>query len=246
MDEQIKIPVPLINEGESESDGGQLAYFLEQQAQVLNPALLIIYGGGGHAKSLIDLIQSLETWKIAGIVDDRLDPGSLILGIPVLGGGEILPSLRARGIRYAVNAVGGIGDINPRLEVFAKLRNAGFSFPTVCHPRGFIEPSAKVGDGCQVLFGSYVGSDVRLGFGCLLNSGVILSHDCLLGDYVNISPGSTLAGSVTIGEKSMVGMGVTINLGLTIGAGVSIGNSAVIKADVPEGVHIRAGAIWPQ
>jgi UDP-3-O-[3-hydroxymyristoyl] glucosamine N-acyltransferase len=40
-------------------------------------------------------------------------------------------------------------------------------------------------------------------------------------------------------------MGVTINLGVKIGRGVRIGNSAVVKADVPDGAIIRAGAIWP-
>ena len=206
---------------------------------------LILYGGGGHAKSLIDLIHSEGRWTIAGIVDDRLEPGSNVLGVTVLGNDRILPELWHKGIHHAVNAVGGIGDVGSRLAVFQKLREAGFQMPTILHPHAFVEPTATVADGCHLLYGVYIGSDSHVGFGCLLNSGVILSHDCILADYVNLSPGAILAGAVSIGERAQIGMGVTINLGLHIGAGVRVGNSAVIKADVPEGVMIHAGEIWP-
>ena len=206
---------------------------------------LIIYGGGGHAKSIIDLIRAEGKWNILGIVDDHLEPGSNILGVSVLGSGDMLPDLRQAGIVYAVNAVGGIGDVDARVAVFDRLRSNGFILPSVFHPHAFIEPTAHVAEGCHLLYGVYVGSDSRVGFGCLLNSGVILSHDCVLEDYVNLSPGAILAGSVTIGEQAQVGMGVTINLGLHIGAGARVGNSAVIKADVPDHALVHAGEIWP-
>jgi sugar O-acyltransferase (sialic acid O-acetyltransferase NeuD family) len=206
---------------------------------------LIIYGGGGHAKSLIDLIHAEGRWTIIGIVDDRLEPGSSVLGIPVLGGASILRELQVSGVQHAVNAVGGIGDIQSRVSIFERLRSDGFILPTVIHPHAFIEPSARVGEGSHILYGAYVGSDVRIGFGCLLNTGVILSHDCSLGDYVNLSPGAILAGDVAIEDQAQVGMGVTINLGIHIGARARLGNSAVVKADVPAEGVVHAGEIWP-
>ena len=210
-----------------------------------DPSTLIIYGGGGHAKSLIDLIRAEGKYKIAGILDDGVAAGTSVMGVPVLGSGELLPQLRQKGIDKAVNAVGGIGSITPRLAVYEKLKAAGFSFPTVIHPRAFIEPGAKVGEGAQVFFNAYVGSEVEIGFGCIINTGAILSHDCILGDYVNISPGAILAGAVTVKERSLVGMGVTINLHVTIGAGARVGNSAVVKADVPDNAVVHAGSVWP-
>jgi len=79
-----------------------------------DPTALLIYGGGGHAKSLIDLIRRMGSFAIAGILDDSIAAGTLILDVPVLGGGELLPALRRKGIFQAVNAVGGIGSIAPR------------------------------------------------------------------------------------------------------------------------------------
>jgi acetyltransferase EpsM len=210
-----------------------------------DPSALIIYGGGGHAKSLIDLIRAEGIYNIAGILDDGVAAGTSVMGIPVLGNGELLPEIRQTGIDKAVNAVGGIGSITPRLAVYKKLEAAGFNCPTVIHPRAFIEPSAKIGAGGQIFFNAYIGSEAQIGFGCIVNTGAILSHDCILNDYVNISPGAILAGAVTIKERSLVGMGVTINLHVTIGAGARVGNSAVVKADVPDNAVVHAGSVWP-
>jgi sugar O-acyltransferase (sialic acid O-acetyltransferase NeuD family) len=212
----------------------------------LDPRALVIYGGGGHAKALIELIESEGKFQVKGILDDHVAAGSKLFTAPVLGGGEMLARLKAQGIGFVVNAVGGIGDITPRLRIYEHIAAAGLLVPSVIHPRAYIEKSAKVATGAQVFFNAYIGSDTSVGFGSIINTGAILSHDCVLGDYVNISPGAILAGAVTVGERSLIGMGVTINLGVKIGSGVRIGNSAVVKADVPNNSIVRAGAIWPE
>lgn len=229
------------------------AYSQESMTEVLplsettfGPNALIVYGGGGHGKAVIDLVRSLNTFEIVGIVDDRLPVGSEVLGVPVLGGGEILESLVSRGVRLAANAIGGIGNITPRVEVFDKLKAAGFSFPTLVHPSAVVEPSARLDAGVQIFPHAYVGSDAEIGFGCILNIAALAPHDCVLEEVVNLSPGVMLAGRVYIGKHTLIGMGVTINLDLNIGAGARIGNGATIKADVPDGGVVRAGHIWPE
>ena len=214
-------------------------------AHKIDPKAVVIYGGGGHCKSLIELIEAEAKYRVTGILDDHLEPGSKVLGVPVLGSGDFLTRLKAQGVGMCINAVGGIGDIVPRLRIYQKIKAAGLNVPSVVHPRAYVEKSAQMMGGEQVFFNAYIGSDVSVGFGCIVNTGAILSHDCVLGDYVNISPGSILAGAVTVGERSLIGMGVTINLGVKIGSGVRIGNSAVIKSDVPDNGIVRAGMIWP-
>jgi sugar O-acyltransferase (sialic acid O-acetyltransferase NeuD family) len=214
------------------------------EEQPLDPQALIVYGGGGHGKSLIELARAMGGYRIEGVLDDALPAGGTILGAPVLGGGEALPGLYRRGVRQAVNAVGGIGNLAPRLRVFERLAQAGFRCPAVIHPTAFIEASAQVADGAQVFPHAYVGSDVRLGFGCIVNTGAIVSHDVTLGETANVSPGAMLAGGVTVGARVLIGMGVTVNLGVTIGEGARIGNGATIKNDVPAGGVVRAGTVW--
>jgi len=211
-----------------------------------DPTAMIIYGGGGHGKALIELIRASSTYRIHGIIDDGLDKSKTVMGFPVLGGADVLPEVYAQGIHLAVNAVGGIGNLNSRLSVFQKLAEAGFSCPILIHPSAVVEASAILSPGVQVFSHAYVGSEARLGFGVIVNTSAVVSHDCNLGDYANISPGALLAGDVQIGDGVLVGMGVTINLGVRIGAGARLGNSATVKDDVPEGGIVRAGTTWPQ
>jgi len=215
------------------------------QIGVYPPNALIVYGGGGHGKSLIELIRAAEEYRVVGLVDDGLPPGSEILGVPVLGGAEILPRLRRDGLQLAVNAVGGIGNLAPRLKVFERLAQSGFTIPTVVHPTALIEASAELAAGVQVMPFGYVGSSSRIGFGCIINTRAVVSHDCELGEYVNLAPGAVLAGGVQVGARTLIGMNVTINLEVRIGSGARIGNGATVKSDVPENGVVRAGTIWP-
>ncbi len=211
----------------------------------IDPEAIIIYGGGGHGKSLIELIRAAGHIQIAGIIDDGKSIGSSILNIPVIGHKDHLQMLYQKGFRLAVNAVGGISNLADRVSVFESLQSVGFSCPTVIHPTAWIEQSAMIGDGSQIFPHAYVGSDSKLGYGVIINTGTIVSHDCGLGDYVNLSPGAILAGEVKIGSSTLIGMGVTINLQVRVGEHCRIGNGATIKRDVPPNTIIHAGAIWP-
>lgn len=207
---------------------------------------LLIYGGGGHGKSLIDLIRVHERYEILGVIDDGLGAGTKIMGVPVLGGGRALEDLYEHGLRLAVNAVGGVGDIMSRVHIFERLIQVGFECPALVHPMAFIEPSATLDQGVQVLPHAYIGSEVHLAFGAIVNTGAVVSHDCTIGQYANIAPGALLAGGVSVGARALIGMGVTVNLDVSIGESARVGNSAVIKQDVPRGGIIRAGAVWPE
>lgn len=210
-----------------------------------DPTAILVYGGGGHGKALIDLLRVLGIYRLVGVIDDNLPTGGDILGVPILGGAEHLPRLHAEGVRLAVNAVGGIGRADVRLKVFQRLAGAGFVCPAVVHPTAFVEASAALEPGVQVMPFAYIGSSVQVGFGSLVNTGAIVSHDCKIEALVNLSPGAILAGEVQIGAGSLVGMGANINLRVKIGPGARIGNGAVVKADAPARALIRAGAIWP-
>ena len=207
---------------------------------------IVVYGGGGHGKSVIDLVRVLGQYHVVGVIDDGLKKGTDVMGVPVLGGGDQLPHLAKEGVRLAINAVGGIGDITSRIQVFQRLLEAGFGFPTIIHPTAFVEPTARLSQGVQVFPHAYIGSDTEVGFGTIINTAAIVSHDCRLGAYVNVAPGALLAGAVTLDEGVLIGMGTTLNLNVTVGSKARIGNSAVIKEDVPSGKMVRAGDIWPQ
>lgn len=219
---------------------------LDLPAGPFGDADLLVYGGGGHAKSLIELIWTAGQHQVVGIIDDGLAPGTLVLGVQVLGGSGALAELRRRGLRLAANAVGGIGDARSRIQVFEALRQADFECPPLIHPTAWLESTVRVEQGAQILAHAYVGSEAIIGRGAIVNTSAVVSHDCRLGDYANVAPGALLAGGVDVGEVALIGMGVTVHLGVRIGRYARCGNGSMIAADVPEGALIRAGSVWPE
>jgi sugar O-acyltransferase (sialic acid O-acetyltransferase NeuD family) len=209
-----------------------------------DPRAVLIFGAGGHGRTLIELIRATGDLEVAGVVDDHLAKGTDVLGVPVLGRREDLASIRGEGIGQAVNAIGGITNMAVRVEVTRSLLARGFTMPTLVHPTAFVEASARIGAGSQILAHSYVGSDAIIGVGAIINTGAVVSHDCVLADHVNLSPGCLLAGGVDVGEATLLGMGVTTYLGIAVGANVRAGNGAIISAPVPDGRRIAAGSVW--
>jgi len=214
------------------------------EAPPADPSSVIVFGAGGHGKTLIELIREAGQLELVGVVDDRLARGSDVLGIPVLGNRDDLASIRRDGIGLAANAIGGISNMASRVEVSQALAARGFVLPALVHPTAFVEASASIGEGAQILAHSYVGSDAIVGKGVIVNTGAVVSHDCVLDDHVNLSPGCLLAGEITVGEATLLGMGVTTYLGIDIGANVRVGNGAIITASVPDGRRIATGSVW--
>lgn len=206
---------------------------------------LIILGAGGHANTIIDLVRQASHYHLAGIVANPLPATSEVLGVPVLGGEEVLQSLYDKGIRLMVNGVGAINRNRVRYEVFVRMAERGFAFPRIVHPKAAVEPSAEIAAGVQVFGMAFVGSCVRVGFGAIINTGAIVSHDCKIGDFAHLTPGVLLAGSVEVGTGALIGMGVTTAIGVRIGEWARIGNGARINGDVPPHAIVQAGAIWP-
>lgn len=225
---------------------------VEEARRNFDATAIVIYGGGGHGKKLVDLIRALGSYQIVGIVDDGIaalkSDGSPndIMGVRILGGRDILTELHTKGIHLAANGIGGIGKPMLRMQVFQQLAGAGMVCPALIHPSAVVEPSARLSPGVQVFPLAYVGSLAELGFGVIVNNNAVVSHDCQVGNYANISPGALVAGSVEIGEGALIGMGATIHLGVKIGAGARIGNGATVKTAVPEDGVVQAGTIWPK
>jgi sugar O-acyltransferase (sialic acid O-acetyltransferase NeuD family) len=225
-----------------EAAAGSVPVTLEAAAP-FDSASVIVFGAGGHGKTLIELIRADGALDPVGVIDDSPSVSEL-LGVPVIGSRHDLTDIRGDGIALAVNAIGGITNMSVRVEVSGLLTAAGFMMPVLIHPSAVVEASAKVGPGAQVLARSYVGSDVVLADGVILNTGAVVSHDCVIGSHANISPGCLLAGGVTVGPRTLLGMGVTTYLGIDIGSDVRVGNSATVNGNVPDGRKIRAGSSW--
>ena len=90
---------------------------------------IILVGGGGHCKSVIDVIEQENKFKISGIVDQHKFLGSKILGYKVIGTDSDLSKL-ARKYKYALVTVGQTKTPLIRKKLFTLINKAKFIFST--------------------------------------------------------------------------------------------------------------------
>ena len=88
---------------------------------------IVIVGGGGHARTCIDILKQNKDYEIIGIVDTKIKPGTEISGINVIGNNSILKQLRDDGVAYAVNGVGSVSNPSARKRVYDLLWECSFA-----------------------------------------------------------------------------------------------------------------------
>lgn len=235
LSEELFKALPLVRKKDVEDYIAKNSGNSVKNTATFDAASVVVLGGGGHAKMCIDVLKQMGTFKIAGIVDGHLPIGSDVLGIPVISRDDdtSLVKLMESGLRWIVNGVGSVTKPELRQTIFRRIKKLGLSVPTIIHPKAIVEPSVKLGEGCQIMMGANVGSSAVIGDNSIVNSGSVVSHDCTLSENTHIAPGAILAGGISIGENSVVGMGVTVYLGISIGDNVIIPNGEHVFKNIP-------------
>lgn len=197
-------------------------------------AICVIFGGGGHAKVLIESLRAGNSTLSFVILDrDASRWGQQILDVPIVGDDSVLPELVAKGARFFVAAVGGVGDNGPRKRLFEQGISVGLEPLTVKHPASICSRWAEIGAGCQLLPGSIVNAGAVMGRNVIVNSGAIVEHDCKIGDHVHVASGAVLASTVTVGIGAHIGCGAAIRQLISVGEGATVGAGAVVVENVP-------------
>jgi UDP-perosamine 4-acetyltransferase len=197
------------------------------------PGPVVVIGAGGHAKVVIEAMRAAGL-TLAGLVDPRPDAASL-LGIPVLGGDDALPQLRADGIRAAVVA---LGANRARERVGEALRALEYVLPIVVHPAALVSESARLNEGVVVMARAVVGTLAEVGALAILNTGCVVEHDNHIGACAHIAPGAVLAGTVQVGERALVGVGAVARPGVIIGRDAVVGAGSAVVGDIPPGAVV--------
>lgn len=190
---------------------------------------IILIGGGGHAKVIIDVIRSTNQYNIIGICDRYTGE---LEGIPILGRDEILPKLYDQGIKNAFICVGALGNPQIRWNLYKYLKDIGYSLPVLIHRTAYVASSATIEEGTCIMPGVIINPGVQVGKMAIINTASIIEHDCKVGDNTHISPGACLCGNVRVGANTHVGAKSVINQGMSIGNDVMIGSGSVVINNV--------------
>ena len=194
------------------------------------PILLI--GGGGHAKSIIDTLLTSRQFEIIGILDNREKIGEKVSGIEIIDTDEKLKFYFDQGIKNAFVCVGSVGIPALRSKLYKQVEANGFILPNVIDSTAIVAKNVKLGSGNFIGKGAILNADCTVGNGCIINTRSIIEHDCCIGDFVHIAPGCTLCGEVKIGSYTHVGAGSVVIEQKQIGCGTIIGAGSTVVMNI--------------
>ena len=179
----------------------------------MNDILLI--GGGGHCKSVIDVIEQEGRFNIVGIVErpDFLETD--VLGYQIIGNDSDLGDL-AKKYEYALITVGQIKSPSLRIKLFDLATKAGFTLPNIISPNAYVSKHSSIGKGVVVMHNAIVNANASIGDNCIINSKALIEHDCLISKHCHISTNATINGGVTVESGCFVGSGSTTKELITI------------------------------
>jgi len=193
---------------------------------------IIIYGCGGHAKVVADIIEKTGKDQIVSFIDDTRNDVCMCMDYPVYN--SICDS-RLEGIIAGVVA---IGDNCARAYIVNKIikQFPGFRFITAIHPASQIGLGVIIGEGTVVMSGVSVNVDTSIGRHCIINTSSSIDHDCKIGDYVSVAPGVVMGGNVSVGESTAVGLGSRIIHKISIGRNTVIGAGSLVTRSVADNI----------
>jgi sugar O-acyltransferase (sialic acid O-acetyltransferase NeuD family) len=199
-----------------------------------NHTTLVLVGGGGHCRSVIDVIEAEGKFAIAGVLDKAIPVGEKILGHRVLGGDDLIPQLVDKGHAFLVT-VGQLRSSEIRKELYRLIKSHGGSLPVVVSPRARVSPHAEVGEGTVIHHSAVINAEATVGRNCIINTGAIIEHGCRIGDHCHISTGVVINGEVVMGSGSFVGSKSVIANNIAIGSNVIVGAGSVVISGLPDG-----------
>jgi len=199
---------------------------------------LLLIGAGGLAREVIAAVRLLpESWRLVGALDDSAARhGTLIDGVPVLGGLEQLGPLLDNEYPDAavVACIANARRPLSRLSLVSRLGLPDSRWATIVHPAA-VTSGATLGAGTVLLAGVVITTPLSIGQHVVAMPHVLITHDDVVSDGVTFAGRASLGGSVFLGEAAYLGQGSMVREGCKIGAGAVIGMGAVVLQDVPAG-----------
>lgn len=199
---------------------------------------LLLIGGGGHCRSCIDVIEADGQYKIRGVVQPTFEEADEILGYPVLGSDDDLPTLLQE-THLALVAVGQIRSSATRIRLHEQLKKFGAGLLKIVSPFAYFSKYAELDEGTIIMHGAIVNARARIGMNGIVNSHALIEHDVIIADHCHVSTGARVNGGVTVGKGSFIGSGAILKEGIVIGENVIISAGEVVLRDVPSGAVVK-------
>lgn len=205
----------------------------------MKPILLI--GGGGHCKSVIEAVES-QGREILGVLDRPEVLGKDVLAYKIIGTDDDIPAYVDKS--EFVITVGFIKNPATRIKIYNKVKEAGGTLATVIASTAHVSRYANLGEGTVIMHQAFVNAGAQIGDNCIINTFCNIEHDAHVGSQSHISTGTMVNGDCKIGERCFVGSLSVLANGISICDDTIVGaGSLVRKSIIQKGIYSGNPAI---
>ncbi|HSW93398.1 MAG TPA: NeuD/PglB/VioB family sugar acetyltransferase [Gammaproteobacteria bacterium] len=182
---------------------------------------LVIYGCGGHARSLADVALSNGIEQLIFVDNDARDNEKQF-------GFDVVKNFS---LEKTTECILALGDNKQRAALFDSLKNNIISLISI---HAHIGKNAEIAKGVFVGNGAHIGPNAKIGENTIINTHAVVEHDCVIGKHSHISVNAVVAGKSTVGDFVMIGTGATVIDRIKMCSHVTVGAGAVVVRDITE------------
>lgn len=208
--------------------GGQGGQYTKQ-CKIEGMRSLILVGGGGHCKSVIDAAESIG-YVVEGILGLPSEVGCRVLGYPVIGTDDMIPDL-SYSFDFVIT-VGFIKDASMRVRLYDKIIFSGGHLATIVASTAYVSCHAAVGEGTVILHHASVNAGAVIGKNVIVNTFANVEHDAHIGNHSHISTGTMINGECIVGDRCFIGSQSVLANGITVCDDVIAGAGSLLRKSV--------------
>lgn len=190
---------------------------------------LILVGGGGHCKSVIDVAESAG-YNILGILDMPEDVGKSVLAYKVIGTDDDIPKYVDKA--EFIITVGFIKNPAIRIRIYNRIKEAGGKLATIVASTARVSKYATIGEGTVIMHQAFVNAGAQIGANCIINTFSNIEHDAHVGDQCHISTGTMVNGDCKVGDRVFIGSQSVLANGIEVCDDIVVGAGSLVRKNV--------------
>lgn len=190
---------------------------------------LILIGGGGHCKSVIEVAESAG-YTIIGILDRPEEVGKKVLDYEIIGIDDDIPQYVDK-VEFVIT-IGFIKNPALRIKLYNKVLQAGGKLATLIASTAYVSKYAQLGQGTVVMHRAFVNAGAWIGNNVIVNTFANIEHDAQIGDQCHISTGTMVNGDCKIGNNCFIGSQAVLANAISICSEVIVGAGSLIRKSI--------------
>ena len=190
---------------------------------------LILIGGGGHCKSVIEVAESAG-YTILGILDIPEEIGKQVLDYKIIGVDDDIPQYIDKA--EFIITVGFIKNSTLRIKLYNQVLEAGGKLATLIASTAHVSEYATLGVGTVVMHQAFVNAGAVIGNNVIINSFANIEHDVHIGNQCHISTGTMVNGDCRVGDNCFIGSQSVLVNGIMVCPDVIVGAGSLVRKSI--------------